>query len=119
MLPCRNTAGVQPETQENSVGQVLKFDAKKPRPSYFLVTITYLNLQRVGRVYTDLQKAQRFAERHKKSPGVKTVRVSPLPKALLLKDSKPKDAKAGNLKPKKSKHRAPQVLRFGRASSAT
>jgi hypothetical protein len=41
-----------------------------------LVTVYYADGEKFGRVYTDKEKATRFAERQRRSPVVKSVRVS-------------------------------------------
>lgn len=52
-----------------------KKDLRRKHPHY-LVTITYYDKETFGRVYTDLEKAEDFAERQKKSPIVKQARVT-------------------------------------------
>ena len=42
----------------------------------FLVTVFYADGEKFGRVYTDKEKADRFAERQKRSPVVKSARVT-------------------------------------------
>jgi len=49
---------------------------KRRRHHHFLVTVFYADGERFGRVYTDKEKATRFAERQRRSPVVKTVRIS-------------------------------------------
>jgi hypothetical protein len=88
-----------------SAGTVLEFEAHKPK--HYLATITYRDGECFGRVYTDMGKAQRFAERQKRLPIVKSVRVSPLPGNLQVKD----------LTAENPKRQAPEVLPFNRASS--
>ena len=51
-------------------------DDKRRRHHHFLVTIQYADGEKFGRVYTDKEKADRFAERQRRSPVVKSVRVS-------------------------------------------
>jgi hypothetical protein len=41
-----------------------------------MVTIQYADGEKFGRVYTSKEKADRFAERQRRSPVVKSVRVS-------------------------------------------
>jgi len=43
-----------------------------------MVTVFYRDGERFGRVYTDKGKAARFAERQKRSPVVKSARVTQL-----------------------------------------
>jgi hypothetical protein len=64
---------------ENSVGKPTKFKGDKRRKHHhYLVTVSYGDADRFGRVYTDLEKARRFAERQKKSPAVKSVQIKEL-----------------------------------------
>ena len=46
--------------------------------SHYLVTITYGDGETFGRVYIDREKAEKFAERQKKSPVVKQAKVKQL-----------------------------------------
>jgi hypothetical protein len=79
-----------PETEEN---QVAKTVSKAPRKTvrdeksefgkdrrrrhhHFLVTVNYADGETFGRVYTDKDKATRFAERQRRSPIVKSARVT-------------------------------------------
>jgi len=67
---------------------VTKTATKKPREKasfekdrrrkhhHFLVTVYYADGEKFGRVYTDKDKAARFAERQRRSPVVKSARVS-------------------------------------------
>jgi len=53
------------------------FDKDKRRKHHhFLVTVFYADGEKFGRVYTDKEKADRFADRQKRSPVVKSARVS-------------------------------------------
>jgi hypothetical protein len=59
--------------------KVTNFNTDKRRKHrHFLVTVFYADGERFGRVYTDRPKATRFAERQKKSPVVKSARVTQL-----------------------------------------
>ena len=49
---------------------------RRRRHHHFLVTVFYADGEKFGRVYTDKMKATRFAERQRRSPVVKSVRVS-------------------------------------------
>jgi len=49
---------------------------KRRRHHHFLVTIRYADGEEFGRVYTSKDKADRFADRQRRSPVVKAVRVS-------------------------------------------
>jgi hypothetical protein len=48
---------------------------KRRKHSHYLVTVFYQDGEKFGRVYTDREKAARFAHRQKKSPVVKSTRV--------------------------------------------
>jgi len=43
---------------------------------HWLVTVFYRDGERFGRVYTDHEKAARFADRQKRSPVVRSARVT-------------------------------------------
>ena len=49
---------------------------KRRKHHHFLVTVYYADGEKFGRVYTDKDKADRFADRQKRSPVVKSARVS-------------------------------------------
>jgi hypothetical protein len=49
---------------------------KRRRHHHYMVTIHYADGEKFGRVYTDKEKADRFADRQRRSPVVKSVRVS-------------------------------------------
>jgi len=49
---------------------------KRRRHHHWLVTVFYKDGERFGRVYTDQGKAARFADRQKKSPVVRSARVT-------------------------------------------
>jgi hypothetical protein len=49
---------------------------RRRRHHHWLVTIFYADGEKFGRVYTDKDKAARFAERQRRSPVVKSARVS-------------------------------------------
>jgi hypothetical protein len=49
---------------------------KRRRHHHWLVTVFYKDGERFGRVYTDRDKAARFAGRQKKSPVVRSARVT-------------------------------------------
>ncbi|MFZ0819160.1 MAG: hypothetical protein WAM91_03765 [Candidatus Acidiferrales bacterium] len=51
---------------------------KRRKHRHFMVTVFYRDGERFGRVYTDKGKASRFADRQKRSPVVKTARVTQL-----------------------------------------
>jgi len=48
---------------------------RRLKHSHWLVTITYSDKQEFSRVYTDLEKAKKFAARQKKSPVVFRAKV--------------------------------------------
>lgn len=48
---------------------------KRRKHKHWQVTVFYKDGERFARVYTDREKASRFAERQRKSPVVKTARV--------------------------------------------
>jgi hypothetical protein len=48
---------------------------KRRRHKHWQVTVFYKDGERFARVYTDKDKATRFADRQRKSPVVKTARV--------------------------------------------
>lgn len=49
---------------------------KRRKHHHWLVTVHYADGERFGRVYTDKEKATRFADRQRKSPVVKSARVA-------------------------------------------
>ena len=49
---------------------------RRRKHHHFLVTVFYADGEKFGRVYTDKEKADRFAERQKRSPVVKSARVT-------------------------------------------
>ena len=55
---------------------------KRSGHQHYLVTVTYVDSETFGMVFTDFEKASRFADRQKKSPDVKSVRVNPVPTLL-------------------------------------
>jgi hypothetical protein len=48
---------------------------RRRRHHHYLVTVNYADGETFGRVYTDKEKATRFAERQRRSPIVKSARV--------------------------------------------
>jgi len=48
---------------------------KRRKHKHWQVTVFYKDGERFARVYTDREKAAKFAERQRKSPVVKTARV--------------------------------------------
>jgi hypothetical protein len=51
---------------------------KRRKHRHWQVTVFYADGERFGRVYTDKDKATRFADRQKRSPVVKSARVTQL-----------------------------------------
>ncbi len=51
---------------------------KRRKHRHWLVTVHYRDGEKFGRVYIDEEKAEKFAERQKKSPVVKTAKVTEL-----------------------------------------
>ena len=49
---------------------------KRRKHHHYLVTVFYADGERFDRVYTDKDKATRFADRQRRSPIVKMARVS-------------------------------------------
>jgi hypothetical protein len=84
--PCQSSAWGPPFEDGETVKTGSKKNAKKDpngfgkdrrrKHHHYLVTIAYADGERFGRVYTDKDKADRFAERQRRSPVVKSARVS-------------------------------------------
>jgi hypothetical protein len=49
---------------------------RRRRHHHFLVTVNYADGESFGRVYTDKGKATKFADRQRRSPIVKSARVT-------------------------------------------
>ena len=49
---------------------------RRRKHHHWLVTVYYADGERFGRVYTDKEKATRFADRQKRSPVVKSARIT-------------------------------------------
>jgi hypothetical protein len=49
---------------------------RRRKHHHFLVTVFYADGEKFGRVYTDKEKADRFAERQRRSPIVKSARIT-------------------------------------------
>jgi hypothetical protein len=54
----------------------MKFRDKRRRHRHFQVVVYYHDGEKFGRVYIDRGRAERFAERQKKSPVVKATRIT-------------------------------------------
>jgi hypothetical protein len=64
-------------TKKSSKKEPTSFSRDKRRKHHhFLVTVSYADGEKFGRVYTDKDKADRFADRQKRSPVVKSARVT-------------------------------------------
>jgi hypothetical protein len=72
MASVTNTA-----TKKSSKKEKTNFNKDKRRKHHhFLVTVYYADGEKFGRVYTEKEKADRFADRQKRSPVVKSARVT-------------------------------------------
>ena len=49
---------------------------RRRKHHHWLVTVSYADGEKFGRVYTDKDKASRFADRQKRSPVVKSARIT-------------------------------------------
>jgi hypothetical protein len=49
---------------------------RRRKHHHWLVTVYYADGEKFGRVYTDRDKASRFADRQRRSPVVKSARVT-------------------------------------------
>ena len=65
------TGSKQDSKKENGFGK-----DRRRKHHHYLVTVSYADGEKFGRVYTDKEKADRFAERQRRSPVVKSARVS-------------------------------------------
>lgn len=64
-------------TKKSTGKEKAAFDKDRRRKHHhWLVTVQYADGEKFGRVYTDKEKATRFAERQRKSPVVKSARIS-------------------------------------------
>ena len=78
MKKVKKTAAA-PKPKAKKERRITNFNTDKRRKHrHFLVTVFYADGERFGRVYTDRAKASRFADRQKKSPVVKSARVTQL-----------------------------------------
>jgi hypothetical protein len=68
---------VTTETKKANHKGKTSFDKDRRRKHHhYLVTVFYADGEKFGRVYTDKDKATRFADRQRRSPVVKMARVS-------------------------------------------
>jgi hypothetical protein len=49
---------------------------RRRKHSHWLVTISYQDNEKFGRVYTDMENAEQFAARQERSPVVKSATIS-------------------------------------------
>jgi len=64
-------------TKKSSTRGKSTFDKDRRRKHHhFLVSVYYADGEKFGRVYTDKDKATRFAERQRRSPVVKSARIT-------------------------------------------
>jgi hypothetical protein len=75
------TTETKPETKTetkkpNNKGRTSYDKDKRRKHHHYLVTVFYADGEKFGRVYTDKDKATRFADRQRRSPVVKMARVS-------------------------------------------
>ena len=65
------------ETKKSSTRGKTSFGKDRRRKHHhFLVSVFYADGEKFGRVYTDKDKATRFAERQRRSPVVKSARIT-------------------------------------------
>jgi hypothetical protein len=63
--------------RKNSKKEKTSFGTDRRRKHHhFLVSVYYADGEKFGRVYTDKDKATRFAERQRRSPVVKSARIT-------------------------------------------
>ena len=64
-------------TKKSSKKDKLSFGKDRRRKHHhFLVSVYYADGEKFGRVYTDKDKATRFADRQRRSPVVKSARIT-------------------------------------------
>ena len=65
------------ETKKGSTRGKTSFEKDRRRKHHhYLVSVFYADGEKFGRVYTDKDKADRFAERQRRSPVVKSARIT-------------------------------------------
>jgi hypothetical protein len=68
---------VKKSEKKSSLTEKKNFNTDKRRKHHhWLVTIAYADGEKFGRVYTDKDKATKFADRQRNSPVVKSARVA-------------------------------------------
>ena len=64
-------------TKKSSKREKTSFSKDRRRKHHhYLVSVYYADGEKFGRVYTDKDKASRFAERQRRSPVVKSARIT-------------------------------------------
>jgi hypothetical protein len=67
----KGTAKTTPKNEKSSFNR-----DRRRKHHHWLVTVFYADGEKFGRVYTDKDKATRFADRQKRSPVVKSARIT-------------------------------------------
>ena len=67
----KGTAKTTPKHEKSSFNR-----DRRRKHHHWLVTVFYADGEKFGRVYTDKDKATRFADRQKRSPVVKSARIT-------------------------------------------
>jgi hypothetical protein len=76
-LPVQEITVTKLSTKKSTSKEKSTFGKDRRRKHHhWLVTVYYADGEKFGRVYTDKDKASRFAERQRRSPVVKSARVS-------------------------------------------
>jgi hypothetical protein len=76
-LPVQEITVTKMSTKKTTSKEKSTFGKDRRRKHHhWLVTVYYADGEKFGRVYTDKDKASRFAERQRRSPVVKSARVS-------------------------------------------
>ena len=76
-LPQRVDNVTKGETKKGSNRGRTSFEKDRRRKHHhYLVSVFYADGEKFGRVYTDKDKADRFAERQRRSPVVKSARIT-------------------------------------------
>ena len=64
------------EKKNSKKGKAAFSTDRRRKHHHFLVSVYYADGEKFGRVYTDKSKATRFAERQRRSPVVKSARIT-------------------------------------------
>ena len=67
----KGTAKNNSKTEKSTINR-----DRRRKHHHWLVTVYYADGEKFGRVYTDKEKATRFADRQKRSPVVKSARIT-------------------------------------------